>query len=132
MKNSKQYCTANGLPVGHVVRQRARATREDYLLFWDDRHRATHVIIQEREGKQRTEFETYWLVLAAAEFARKKGWKHIWIKSNLYVHVTNPSGKRVGEWWNLGLEGTIIEREHWLNTSYYSPSGFWIENPKGK
>ena len=119
-----------------VTKCQPRATREDFLVRGIGK-RAIRVIVMNRcddmelMSKILSEYELYWLLVATAEKANKRGWKVVTVKiyfhnypaSHANVYLSNCSGFE----FPIGRLGTIVEIEHFLNDPYYVPKGFYIK-----
>lgn len=112
---------------------RVEATKHGYFVVRRNNKRAIRVFNTFKGiGEQNSEFELYWLIIAAANIAHKRGWKTCHIANcgsySNRVSIENNAGHRIF----MGDYETIIEKEHFLNDVYFSPDGFWIKRLSDK
>lgn len=128
------------------IKRKACMGAHAYLVQYVDKHRAivVHTPRHMVTGcKLLNNYETYWLVVSAANLARKNGWKHIHVdvvKTKRYpmfkssseyieqVRVANNSMKNTvaASWLAIGALTEVVNCDHFLNDMYYQ-AGWKIE-----
>ena len=115
-----------------VQRTQPKASRFDFLVR-NVGKRAILVILSIEDIKNWTEFELHWFCVYMAKYAVKNSWKSITAgfrgyfdgrPMDMFTYVRNASRC---PYQDLGVVGTIVESDHFLNDPYYQKDGFWIK-----